>query len=191
MNETRTESPEIADEALLERIQSREVAALDELYERYKRPAFALAYRMVSSREVAEEVTQDAFMSVWRQAATYNVRAGKVRPWLLSIVHHRAVDRLRRTRDRQPTASLDEAWMKASGADTFRDVYRGIQREKIVSALMELPDEQRQAVNLAYFNGNTFTEIAEMTNVPVGTVKSRVRLALGKLKTLLDSERES
>lgn len=190
MNETRTETPEITDEMLLERIQARDVDALDALYERYSRRAFALAYRMASSREVAEEVTQDAFMSVWSQAATYNVRAGKVRPWLLSIVHHRAVDRLRRTRDRQPAASLDEAWMKPSGADTFRDVYRGIQRDTVRRAMLELPDEQRQAVDLAYFNGNTFTEIAEMTNVPVGTVKSRVRLALAKLKTLLDSEIE-
>lgn len=187
-NPTEAEAPEISDESLLERIQARDVGALDELYERHSQRAFALAYRMVSSREVAEEVVQDAFMSVWRQAATYRPTAGIVRPWLLSIVRHRAIDRLRRTRDRQAMASLDEAWMKAAPDDVFRDVYRGIQREQVRDAVRQLPGEQRLAVEMAYFNGSTFAEIAEMTGVPVGTVKSRVRLALGKLKTLLDAE---
>ena len=179
---------ECADEALLERIRFRTLGALEELYDRYNRPAFALAFRIVSSREVAEEVVQDAFLSVWRQSQTYNSGVGRVRPWLLSIVHHRAIDRLRRTSERQVTATLDEAWMKPSSADVFSDVYRGVQRSQIRAALAELPDEQRQAIDLAYFNGNTFVEIAEMTCTPLGTVKSRVRLGLGKLKTLLDRE---
>jgi RNA polymerase sigma-70 factor (ECF subfamily) len=183
-----TDATEVSDEQLLDQIREREVGALDELYERYNRQAFALAYRMVSNREVAEEVIQDAFMSVWRQAATYNAGVGRVRPWLLSIVHHRAIDRMRRVKERQPTAQLDEAWMKPADADVFGDVYRGVQREHIRRALAQLPDEQRQAIDLAYFNGNTFVEIAEMTDVPVGTVKSRVRLALAKLKSLLDEE---
>lgn len=179
---------DIADTDLLERIRDRDAGALSELYERYSRQAFALAYRMVTSREVAEEVTQDAFLSVWRQAGTYNAGVGRVRPWLLSIVHHRAIDRLRRTRDRMTAASLDEAWMTASGADVFGEVYAGLQRDQIRTALAQLPSEQRLAIDLAYFNGNTFVEIAEMTGVPVGTVKSRVRLGLGKLKKLLDAE---
>ena len=182
------DSPEPTDEVLLARIRSREDGALDELYERYSGQAFALAYRMVSSREVAEEVTQDAFLSVWRQATTYDAGVGRVRPWLFSIVHHRAIDRLRRTKERQTTAQLDEAWMKASSADVFRDVYQGVQHDQIRGALGQLPAEQRQAIDLAYFNGNTFVEISELTGVPIGTVKSRVRLGLGKLKHLLDAE---
>ena len=178
---------EVTDEVLLSRIRERADGALDELYERYNRQAFALAYRMVSSREIAEEVTQDAFLSVWRQAITFDAGVGRVRPWLLSIVHHRAIDRLRRTKDRQ-TAPLDEAWMKPSTADVFSDVYRGVQQDAIRAALAQLPGEQRQAVELAYFNGNTFVEIAAMVEVPIGTVKSRVRLALAKLKRLLDAD---
>lgn len=190
-NRGEAQALEVPDELLLGRIQARDVGALDELYQRYSQRAFALAYRVVANREVAEEVIQDAFMSVWRQAATYNPAAGRVRPWLLSIVHHRAIDRLRRTRDRQVAASLDEAWMTAAPDDVFRDVYRGIQQAQVRDALRQLPDEQRLAIELAYFNGNTFSEIAEMTGVPIGTVKSRVRLALGKLKTLLDAEAAS
>lgn len=183
-----TQCFELSDEILLDRIRQRREGALDTLYERYSRQAFALAYRVVSSREVAEEVTQDAFLSVWKQATTYNVAVGRVRPWLLSIVHHRAIDRLRRTRDRQPAAQLDEAWMKPSTADVFSDVYRGVQQDAIRGALAQLPGEQRRAVELAYFNGNTFNEIAAMSDVPVGTVKSRVRLALAKLQRLLDPD---
>lgn len=137
---------ELTDEMILTRIRDRDTAALEELYDRYARQAFALAYRMLGSREVAEEVTQDAFMSVWRQAATYNAGVGRVKPWLLSIVHHRAIDRVRRVRERQPTAQLDEAWMKTSETDVFRDVYRGVQRAHIQRALLDLPrDSARQS----------------------------------------------
>lgn len=182
MTETQTA---IADEDLLTRIRDRDLAALDELYERYSKQAFGLAYRMLSNRETAEEVVQDAFLSVWRQAETYRPGMGRVRPWLLSIVHHRSIDRIRRVRERMPSASLDEAWMKASPSDTFGDAYRTLQRDQIREALAQLPREQRAAIDLAYFNGSTFVEIAEMMDVPVGTVKSRVRLGLAKLKDLL------
>lgn len=177
-----------SDEELLERIRERDVDALEALYDRYSKAAFALAYRILGNREVAEEVTQDAFMSVWRQAATYKPGMGKVRPWLLSIAHHRAIDRTRRVADRNVGVSLDEAWMKPSGDDVFGEVYQGLQRQQIQRALGELPAQQRTAISLAYFNGNTFVEIAEMMDVPVGTVKSRVRLGLEKLKNLLDAE---
>lgn len=174
-----------SDEDLLTRIRERDLSALDELYERHSKQAFGLAYRMLTNRETAEEVVQDAFLSVWRQAETYRPGMGRLRPWLLSIVHHRAIDRIRRVSERTPTASLDEAWMKPSGSDTFGDAYRTLQREQIRRALAQLPGEQRAAIDLAYFNGSTFVEIAELMDVPVGTVKSRVRLGLEKLKVLL------
>ena len=176
------------DEELLEQIRARDVSALDVLYERYKSYAFALAYRMVGNREVAEEVTQDAFLSVWRQGATYRPALGRVKPWLLSIVHHRAIDFLRTAAAKRQNVALDDAWMQASDVDVFRDVYSTLRREQIVRALASLPGEQRQAVELAYFQGCTFVEIGDMTGVPVGTVKSRVRLALGKLRVLLNQE---
>lgn len=183
-----TETVEPTDESLLDRIRARELNALDNLYERYSRAVFALAYRMLSNRETAEEVTQDAFLSVWRQAGTFNAGVGKVRPWLLSIAHHRAIDRMRRVREKVPNATLDEAWMKPNTSDTFGEVYQGLQREQLRAALAQLPREQRLAIEFAYFNGNTFVEIAEMMSVPVGTVKSRVRLGLEKMKHLLDAE---
>lgn len=179
---------EPSDELLVARIRERDPAALEALYDRYGRAAFALGYRMLGDRESAEEVVQDAFMSVWRQAATYDARVGRVRPWLLAVVHHRAIDRLRRLRDRRPATSLDEAWMLASGADVFRDVYHGLQQHQIRRALAALPPDQHAAIELAYFDGYTFAEVAEMTGVPVGTAKSRVRLGLARLRALLDKE---
>jgi RNA polymerase sigma-70 factor (ECF subfamily) len=180
--------PDITDEQLLAQLCDRDVAALEALYDRYSRQAFGLAYKVLGDRGMAEEVTQDAFMSVWRQAATYRPNAGRVRPWLLAIVHHRAIDRTRRIRERQPLATLDDAWMVHAGADVFRDAYRGVQRDAIRAALAQLPDEQRIAVDLLYFRGHTFSEIAELTGVAAGTAKSRVRLGLAKLKLLLDEE---
>jgi RNA polymerase sigma-70 factor (ECF subfamily) len=177
-----------SDEELLERICERDVTALEALYDRHGGHAYSLAYRLLADRGMAEEVTQDAFMSVWRQAATYKPGAGRVRPWLLAIVHHRAIDRTRRIREKQPLAALDEAWMVQAGDDIFADVYRGVQREQIRAAMQQLPGEQRQAIELSYFGGRTFSEIAGMIGVPAGTVKSRVRLGLGKLKLLLDEE---
>ena len=188
MNDSSSPASRETDEAILDRIRLGDTAALEELYDRYAAQAFALARRVLNSREVAEEVTQDAFMSVWRQAATYNAGVGRVKPWLLSIVHHRAIDRVRRVRERQPTAQLDEAWMKAAENDVFGDVYRGVQRAHIQRALMALPDGQREAVELVYFGGYSFREIAEATGAPEGTVKSRVRLALAKLRELVPQE---
>lgn len=181
---------EPGDELLLARIRERDAAALEALYDRYGRAAFALGYRMLADREAAEEVVQDAFMSVWRQAATYDASVGRVRPWLLAVVHHRAIDRLRRARERRPAVSLNEAWMLASNADVFLDVYRGLQQHQVRRALAALPPPQRAAIELAYFDGYTFTEIADMTGVPVGTAKSRVRLGLARLRSLLNQEVE-
>jgi RNA polymerase sigma-70 factor (ECF subfamily) len=179
---------EPTDEDLLVRIRDRDVEALEELYDRYGRAGFTLAYRMLANAESAEEIVQDAFLSVWRQAATYDGRIGLVRPWLLSIVHHRAIDRLRRASGRQTAAHLDEAWMLAADSDVFADVYRDLRRDEIRSALAGLPADQRTAIDLAYFKGLTFNEIAEMVKAPVGTVKSRVRLGLARLRQALDRE---
>lgn len=182
-----TQTPEVTDEELLTRIRDRDLDALGALYDRYAGQAFGLAQRMLRNRETAEEVTQDAFMSVWRQAETYRPSVGKVRPWLLSIVHHRAIDRMRRAGDRRRTASLDEAWMRAAPSDTYTEALRAVQQEEVRRWMARLPADQRRAIHLAYFDGNTFVEIAQMTGVPVGTVKSRVRLGLAKLRDMMSS----
>lgn len=165
----------------MQAICNRKLDALDALYERYKGQGFGLAYRITSSREAAEEVLQDAFLSVWRRAETF--AGGPVRPWLFSIIHHRAVDYLRRPS--RPASELDEAVLLPGSQDVFSDVYANISREKIKEAMSALPAEQRQALELFYFGGMTFTEIAQTLDVPSGTLKSRVRLGLARLRTAL------
>jgi RNA polymerase sigma-70 factor (ECF subfamily) len=179
---------EETDEELLTRIRNRDVSALDLLYERHKSMAFALALKIVRSREIAEEVIQDAFLSVWRQGATYQAGRGRVRPWLLSIVHHRAIDHTRSAAGKRKAASLDEAWMMPAADDVFKDVSGNLEREQILQALALLPSEQRETIELAYFQGCSFVEIAEATRAPVGTIKSRARLALAKLRQVLNQE---
>jgi RNA polymerase sigma-70 factor (ECF subfamily) len=179
---------QVSDGALLARIRAREIDALDAFYERFKSQAFALAYRIVGGREAAEEVMQDAFLSVWRQAETYRPERGAARSWLLSIVHHRAIDHVRSAAAKRTAAPLDEAWMKPADTDVFEDAFRSVQRDEIMRALADLSGEQRETIELAYFQGCTFAEIAAVTRAPLGTVKSRARLALAKLRTLLREE---
>lgn len=180
---------ESSDETLLHRIRDRDLDALGALYDRYSGQAFALARRMLRDRESAEEVVQDAFMSVWRQAQTYNPGLGRVKPWLLSIVHHRAIDRLRRTQGKPVPAYLDDAWMTAAPSDTAAEAIQNVDRGEIRAYVRALPHDQRKAIELSYFAGHTFVEIARMTGVPVGTVKSRVRLGLGKLRERMSGDR--
>jgi RNA polymerase sigma-70 factor (ECF subfamily) len=174
-----------ADEVLIERVRCREVEALGVLYERHGHRAFAVAYKVLSNREAAEEVIQDAFVLMWRHVGTYNSAIGRVRPWLMSIVQYRAIELLRRTKNRPQNVPLDEAWMSASSSDVFSEAYLGVQRDVIAAGLAQLPDEQRVVIERRYYYGNTCAEIAQMMGVPTGTVKSRVRLGLRKLRRLL------
>jgi RNA polymerase sigma-70 factor (ECF subfamily) len=112
-----------SDEELIELVKSRDVEALCVLYERHSKRAFSVAYRVLTNPESAEEVTQDAFVLLWRHVDTYNASIGRVRPWLMSIVQYRAIEQLRRTRNRPQNVPLDEAWMMASSADVFNDAY--------------------------------------------------------------------
>jgi RNA polymerase sigma-70 factor, ECF subfamily len=175
----------LSDEELLERVQAQNLGALEALYDRHAGQALALARRIVSDGDAAEEVVQDAFLALWRRSATYDTAAGRVRPWLLSIVRNRAIDEIRSAKRRRGMASLDEAWMKPSDSDVFRDVARGLERERIIQALAELPPEQRDVIDKAYFEGLTYAEVAERGSIPLGTVKSRARLGLGRLRELL------
>lgn len=176
-----------ADEALLEGLRQGEAAAVEALYDRYHSVALGLALRVVRNYELAEDVVQEAFLAVWRQAASYRAERGTVRTWLLSIVHHRAVDRLRR-RD-VPAAALEEPLPDTGQPELWEQAASAIQSEHVRAALRALPAEQRSTVVLAYFDGLSCQQIADRLRLPLGTVKGRMRLALQKLRVLLQSER--
>ena len=180
------EPPEATDEALLDAITARDDRAIAALYDRYGGLAFALAYRILGDRGAAEDVVQDAFLSVWRRAGSFQTGRGSVRTWLLSIVHHRAIDRLRGTAGRaRQDAPLDEVDRVAAAADPWREVSTTLQRESLKSGLATLPDAQRETIELAYFGGYTQNEIAQRMAVPLGTVKGRMRIGLQKLRSVL------
>lgn len=169
-------------------IQQRDDAALGVLYDRYGRLAFGLAYRILGEPGVAEDVVQEAFLSVWRRASSFQAGRGSARSWLMSIVHNAAIDRRRgRYRREQTDVQLDDVAyrLETDTDDMFAVVAEGIAAEQVRAALDELPPEQRQAIEMAYFSGLTHQEIAERTGTPLGTVKSRMRLGLKKLRTLL------
>ena len=186
----RTASPvDDADRAVLALVTAGQLDALEELYDRYRTMAYSIALRITSDASLAEDVVQDAFLGVWRNASRYAVDRGSVKTWLLSIVHHRAVDAVRR---RRPTTELPEREDVPPPAlqlpDLWDDVAAGLDRAAIARALTTLSDVQREAIELAYWGGLTQQEIAERTGTPLGTVKSRVRLGLLALRGALAGE---
>jgi RNA polymerase sigma factor (sigma-70 family) len=184
----RTPSPvDEADRAALARISGGELAALEELYDRYKTMAYSIAYRITNDATLAEDVVQDAFLGAWRNAARYVEGRGSVKTWLLSIVHHRAIDAIRR---RRPTTELPEIDAGLPEALTLPDVWAEVSASldsvTVREALVALSDVQREALELAYFGGLTQQEIAERTGTPLGTVKSRMRLGLLAMRRTLE-----
>jgi RNA polymerase sigma-70 factor (ECF subfamily) len=184
----RTPSPvDEADRAVLVRISGGELAALEALYDRYKTMAYSIAYRITNDATLAEDVVQDAFLGAWRNAARYVEGRGSVKTWLLSIVHHRAIDAIRR---RRPTTELPEIDAGLPDALTLPDVWgevsANLDAASVREALVALSDVQREALELAYFGGLTQQEIAERTGTPLGTVKSRMRLGLLAMRRSLE-----
>ena len=176
------------DEGLLAAIQQGDEDALAELYDRYGRLAFGLAYRILGERGTAEDVVQEAYLAVWRRSTSFRADRGSARAWLMSIVHNAAIDRRRgRFKREQEVVPIDdlEFRLESEADDAFAVVSEQIEAEQIRSALGSLPTEQRQAIELAYFGGLTQQEISERTGTPLGTVKSRMRLGLPKLRSLL------
>ena len=179
-----------ADRAVLARVASGDLAALEELYDRYRTMAYSLALRITADPAAAEDVVQDAFLGVWRNVARYAEGRGSVRTWFLSIVHHRAIDAIRR---RRPVAELPDPEAGPSPAalripDVWSEVAGRLDAAAIRRALASLTDVQREALELGYFGGLTQLEIAERTGAPLGTVKSRVRLGLLALREALSAE---
>jgi RNA polymerase sigma-70 factor, ECF subfamily len=176
------------DDALLSAMAARELSALAALYDRYARLAYTLAYRILGESEAAEDVVQDAFLLAWRGAAGYRRERGTARGWLLSIVHHRAVDVLRRKTSFRP-APLEAAEERPADADTAAEAERNVERAGVRRALEGLPPAQRRTIELAYFGGYTQVELATIMGVPLGTVKGRMRIGLQKLRRALEGVR--
>ena len=175
---------EPGDDDLILGVARRDPTALLALYDRHGRVAFALAYRVLGDAQTAEEVVQDAFLLVWRHAASFDAALGEVRGWLLTIVHHRAIDARRRL-GRRAAVGLDTVEWKLATPDAWGEVVRGLERDEVRAAVAALPEEQRRAIELAYFEGLTHREIAVRTGTPLGTAKGRIRLGLRRLRDSL------
>lgn len=164
--------------------------AFEVLYDRHSGPAFSLAYRMVGNRNVAEDVSQEAFVSIWRSRLRYQSERGSVRTWVLGIVHHRAIDALRRNsvhdKRRASAEGIEERFEAPEQTDL--EVARRDEARIVRAAIDDLPDEQCRVIELAYFGGFSHSQIADQLEMPIGTVKGRMRLGLDKLRRSLIGE---
>jgi RNA polymerase sigma-70 factor, ECF subfamily len=180
----------LADEELMQLVREGDVSAFEVVFDRHSSAAFSLAYRMCGRRATAEDIVQDAFLSLWRSGSGYDPRRGSVRSWVLSVVHNRAVDAMRRLGAKAgldvPDEGIAERLHAAESTDA--EVERRDDARQVRTALDELPPDQRQVIELAYFGGFTHSQIAEMLKLPPGTVKGRMRLGLTKLRFFLGEE---
>jgi RNA polymerase sigma factor (sigma-70 family) len=169
-------------------------SAFDELYKRYAAPAYGLAYRLTGQQILAQDVVHDAFMALWRAPEAYDPARGAFRTFFLSLVHHRAVDTVRREerlRKRQERASnLEPSHDEDVAEDVVDEAFLGDRRKEVRAALQTLPPEQKQVLELAYFQGMTQVQIAEKVGIPIGTVKTRTLAAMKKLRRALYREDE-
>jgi RNA polymerase sigma-70 factor (ECF subfamily) len=174
---------EPTDEQVLEAVGRGDHDALGELYDRFGRMAYGLAFRILRDRTLAEDAVQEAFLAVWRSADAYKRERAKPSTWILTVVHRRAVDLVRRE-DRRRGEPLESAPEPSTGPADEDAVLRD-RRAAVQAALTELPGDQRQALELAYYGGLTQSELAERLGVPLGTIKSRMFAGLGRLRELL------
>ena len=160
--------------------------AFELLYDRHGGASFSLAYRMVGNRVTAEDISQEAFLSIWRSKDRYQPARGSVRTWVLGIVHHRAIDALRRNlvheRRRASAEGIEERQEAPERERTDVEAARREEARHVRAAIGDLPDEQSRVIQLAYFGGFSHSQIAEMLEMPIGTVKGRMRLGLDKLR---------
>jgi RNA polymerase sigma factor (sigma-70 family) len=173
----------LSDEALPALVAHGDEAALAELYDRFGRVAYGLALRIVRDATLAEDAVQDAFLAAWRTAVSFDPGRGTTSTWLLTLVHRRAVDVVRREERRRADPLTADPVSSTESTDETAAVRE--QRRSVQSALAQLPPDQRQALELAYYGGLSQSELAERLGVPVGTVKSRMFAALAKLRELL------
>jgi len=180
----------LADEELMQVVLDGDVRAFEVVFDRHASAAFSLAYRMCGRRAAAEDIVQEAFLSLWRSGSGYDPRRGSVRSWVLSVVHNRAIDGMRRTGSKAGRDVPDDGIAERLPARdaTDAEVLRRDDARQVRTALDELPTDQRRVIELAYFGGFTHSEIAEMLGLPPGTVKGRMRLGLNKMRYVLGEE---
>jgi RNA polymerase sigma-70 factor (ECF subfamily) len=184
-----------SDQTLLRLIAHSQDSALEELYDRFSRLVFSLAVNSVGDSALAEEITQDVFLRIWEKADTYQVDKGEVKTWIASIARNRSIDVIRR-RNIRPEGRLspwDDMLEKNLSAevDVEEEVDHMNRRNLVREAIIQLPDEQRKALSYAYFQGFSHREIAQILDEPVGTIKTRIRLAMQKLRQTLQEEESS
>ena len=182
----------LADEEVMHLVQEGDPRAFELFYDRHSGPAFSLAYRMVGNRTVAEDVSQEAFLSIWRSKLRYQPDRGSVRTWVLGIVHHRAIDALRRNtvhdKRRASAEGIEERFEARERTDV--EVARRDEALTVRAAIDELPAEQSRVIELAYFGGFSHSQIADQLEMPIGTVKGRMRLGLEKLRKTIVGDPE-
>jgi RNA polymerase sigma-70 factor (ECF subfamily) len=180
----------LADEDLMRQVAESDPAAFGVIYDRHSTAAYSLAYRMAGRKSAADDIVQEAFLSLWRAAGRYDERRGSVRTFILGIVHNRSIDALRRATVHDSRRSSDEGIEERFAAPerTDAEVARRDEAAGVRDALNGLPADQQKVIELAYFGGFSQTEIADMIDAPLGTVKGRMRLGLEKLRTALGEE---
>jgi len=166
-------------------LQRGEPSGVEGLYDKYGRLAYGLAYRVLSDRTAAEDVVQEAFLGLWRNSGSFDASRGNVRGWLLSIVHNRAIDRLRGTTRLRKETQIETVEQRLEAPDAWEAVSIHLQQNQIREGFARLPEAQRQTLELAYFGGYTHLEIAGRMGVPLGTVKGRMRMGLEKMRSFL------
>jgi RNA polymerase sigma-70 factor, ECF subfamily len=175
----------LADADLISLVES-DPEAFATLYDRHSRAAFSLAYKLMGERMAAEDLVQEVFLKIWRAARSYRSERGSVRTWILSIVRNRSIDQLRSHASRRRTQDkLEASAPRSQPSEAFAETWRNSRRDQVREALEALPPEQSKILDLAYFSGCTHVEIAGLLNIPLGTVKGRMRLGIEKMRGLL------
>jgi RNA polymerase sigma-70 factor (ECF subfamily) len=182
----------LADEELMHLVRTGDAQAFEIVFDRHSGAAFSLAYRMCGRQAMAEDIVQEAFVSLWRSGARYDATRGSVRTWVLSVVRNRTIDAFRRESAKGSRDVSEEGIAERMAAPELTDteVERRDEARQVRKALVELPPDQRQVIELAYFGGFTHSQIADMLELPSGTVKGRMRLGLTKMRLALGDSPE-
>jgi len=185
----RRDHAHLSDEALVALVARSDETALAELYDRIGGIAYGLAFRVLRDESLAEDAVQEAFLGLWRTAGSFVPERAKASTWLLTLVHRRAVDLVRREQRRRSDPLEDAPEPTTDSAED--DAWLRLERERVQGALAQLPDQQREAIELAYYGGFTQSELADRLGQPLGTIKSRMFSGLARLRELLDDEVEA
>lgn len=178
----------VEDASLVVRVAEGDATALESLYQRYGRVTYSLARRILADDQLAQDVVQEVFLTVWRDAIKFDSSRGQVSTWVLTMTHHKAVDSVRREENlRKRREPADVLEFHDSGVSVDEDVWSGMRRDRVRAALGQLPDVQREALGLAYFGGYTQREIAKLTNTPLGTVKTRMLAGMRRMRGSLEA----